>query len=294
MRFFVGCSAVLFYFLSLKVFVFFWLGGFCCSSLIHRQNVAQLQGSSFFCTNFLAFEFSPVVGGVQDGQRSRYTKKWRNLTQCGQLIFYLVIEFTLRTTAKKSKLMSHVGSVERWRNKVTLNTTTHNPPPVNSEVPLWCLVECCTFQARGDCLPGPASTVCVCWLHCSTQTLSLSSILSYCVVVHLFAFDGNVALFSFLFSLFLFSLPPPGTHGKVGKRETRTLTKCVEEEGRREKEKRRLPTSHHPIPRCVYRYTPRLPGLPWGAIFLALANLNGPSSSGEKKKKKKRIQYGTE
>lgn len=217
---------------------------------------------------------------------------WRNVA-CWYFI-WLSNSHCGRLRKSQTDVSRWFGGTMTKQSDTEHNNTTRRPSALKFLCDVWSSVALSKPVAT-VCPAQRRLYVCVGYTVVHKLSLSLSPILSYCVVVHLFAFDGNVALFSFLFSLFLFSLPPPGTHGKVGKRERHTLTKCVEEEGRREKEKRRL-TTHHPIPRCVcvcvYRYTPRLPGLPWGAIFLAPANLNGPSSSGEKKKK--RIQYGTE
>lgn len=66
-----------------------------------------------FGTNFLAFEFSPVVGGVQDGQRSRYTKKMEEFDAMWPVDILFGYRIHTADDCEKVKLMSHVGSVER-------------------------------------------------------------------------------------------------------------------------------------------------------------------------------------
>lgn len=118
------------------------------------------------------------------------------------------------------------------------------------------LVECCTFQARGDRLPGPASTVCCLF----TRRTAL--------------YDGNVAFFSL--SLFFPFYFPHQVRMKrwVGKREnfTHTHTHKVckrNKEGRERLERESMLDSQMRV--CTgIQETGKLPAIhtPWGVVLL--------------------------
>lgn len=118
------------------------------------------------------------------------------------------------------------------------------------------LVECCTFQARGDRLPGPASTVCCLF----TRRTAL--------------YDGNVAFFSL--SLFFPFYFPHQVRMKrwVGKREnfTHTHTHKVckrNKEGRERLERESMLDSLMRV--CTgIQETGKLPAIhtPWGVVLL--------------------------
>lgn len=206
MRFFVGCSAVLFYFLSLKVFVFFWLGFFfvvpvwSTVRMLPSSKVLPFFAQTSWLLNFrrllVASKMASVPGTPKNGGIWRNVASWYFIwlsnSHCGRL----------------RKSQNWCLTLVRWNDDETKwhwtqQHTTRRPSTLKFLCDVWSSVA----------LSKPVATVCpaqrrlyVCVGYTVVHKLSLS-LLSYPTAL-LYTFSLLMATWLFFLSFSLFSFFP--------------------------------------------------------------------------------------